>query len=88
MLCNSSNKLKIAIDKSTDYFVMSDNPGLKTWERYESDAGLIYFRKGSDNKLQKAFLLNGSFLSFGKEIMLTSQDRSDTSSVQFADIAR
>lgn len=56
--------LKLQTDESRDYFVLSCGESVtKSWDQYQSDADLIFFRKLRNNSIGRSFLLNGSFIS-------------------------
>lgn len=60
---NLTMGLKIETNRFTDYFIAScAQAESRAWDDYQSDADLIYLRKGLKGQ-SKVFLLNGSFLS-------------------------
>jgi hypothetical protein len=69
--------IKIKSNTFTDYLIASCSEAeLRSWDKYQSDADIIYLRKECCNRL-KVLLVNGSFISINSTPCFKRDNRRD-----------
>jgi hypothetical protein len=76
--------LEIRINDTTDYFMISHiAPDMKSFDNFEFDGEIAYLRKGSDGKIARIMIKNGSYLAENGRVLLDLPERRDVYEIEF-----